>query len=75
MNKNQLSAAESLAEAAEVQFTKEQYCELYFFIAEYYRSNKEKDKANEFYQKCIDTGITTFLEYECARYQLKTLFK
>ena len=44
-------------------------------IAEYYRSNKDVDKAKEFYQKCVDTEVSTFLEYECAKYQLKTLFK
>ena len=53
-----------------------QLCEAYFFVAEYYLLvKKDKKKAEKYFWKCIDTGKKDFVEYNCAKAELKRLYK
>ncbi len=46
---------------------KEQLCEAYFYIGEYYLLNNDKSKARECFQKCLATGFDEFAEYNGAK--------
>ncbi len=49
---------------------KEQKCEAYFYIAEDYLKKKKRDKAVEYYKKCVETGVKDFSEYKLAQVEL-----
>lgn len=57
------------------QTDREQKCEAYYYIGEYYLFMNNKTRAEEFFNKCLNTGINQFLEYDMARFELDKLNK
>ena len=49
---------------------RERKCEAYFYLGEYYLALGDKKLAQECFQKCLDTGVTNFLEYQSAKWEL-----
>ncbi|MCE1247828.1 MAG: tetratricopeptide repeat protein [Firmicutes bacterium] len=52
---------------------KEQKCEAFFYIGEYYLIKKDKTKAAEYFRKSISTGVDWYYEYYLAKTELKRL--
>jgi tetratricopeptide (TPR) repeat protein len=60
-------------ETADKHSAKEQKCEAYFYIGEYYLIKKDKAKASEYFKKCISTGVDWYHEYHLSKTELKRL--
>lgn len=52
---------------------REQKCEAYYYLGEYYLFEKDENKAKEFFKKCLNTGEHRFLEYRLAKFELERL--
>ncbi len=52
---------------------REQFCEAYFYAAQWHLLNRKKEKAVELLEHCLDTGIVDFYEFKIARGQLNDL--
>lgn len=52
---------------------REQFCEAYFYAAQWRLVNKEKEKAMEFLELSLDSEIVDYYEYKVARGQLDYL--
>jgi len=59
---------QALLEAAS---TNEKKCEAYYYIAQRLRVQQGKEEPRQWLQKCVDTGVTHFVEYKLARYELE----
>ena len=66
---NVLSLADNKTEDEKTLFL----CEAYFYIAQLYLINNQKEKAKEYLQKVVDTKIYAFYEYMIAQNQLSEL--
>jgi len=55
------------------QKTKENLCEAYYFLGQYYLLHKDYNSAKVYFQKCIDTGVRHFNEYDGAVFELNNL--
>lgn len=51
----------------------EKLCEVYFYIGYNYLINNKKDKAKDYFKKCINTNIDYYLEYKLAKFELEKL--
>jgi lipoprotein NlpI len=67
-----ISANELLREAGDVtpMKTRENLCEVNFYIAEKLRREGKPDVARPYYQAAVDTGVFWYIEYESARRRL-----
>jgi len=63
------------AESEDAKVDSEQRCEAYFYVGTHSLINGDKDKAKEYFQKCIDTGMKTFAEYRSASAELAAIEK
>jgi|GEM_PF-4217482 len=52
---------------------KEKLCEAYCYIGYKYLFEKKYVEAKEYFLKCIDTGITNYIEYSLSKKELKKL--
>lgn len=52
---------------------REQKCEAYFYIGEFYLINNDKAKAKGFFEKCINTGVKNLFEFGLAKVELEKL--
>jgi tetratricopeptide (TPR) repeat protein len=73
----QITEQELLAAAEDVDSKKdrEQKCEAYFYIGSRHLIAGDKARAEDFFEKCVATGIQNFSEYQCAKVELNTLGK
>jgi tetratricopeptide (TPR) repeat protein len=53
----------------------ERRCEAYFYIAETLLARGETAGAREFFQKCVGTGVSGYVEYTLARAELQRVEK
>ena len=61
------------AKDADAQRDKEKKCEAFYFVGELHILAGERKQGVEFFQKCIDTGLSGFIEYEGAKAELDRL--
>lgn len=52
---------------------REESCEAFFYVGYHYFLRGDARKAQEFFQKTVDTKVFEFLEYAHARAKLKEL--
>ncbi len=64
-----LSAAASM----DTKKDREQHCEAYFYLGEYYLIAGHRSEAERSFQQSVDTGVSTFIEYAGAKNELKGL--
>ncbi|MBI2900212.1 MAG: tetratricopeptide repeat protein [Planctomycetes bacterium] len=64
-----LNAAESTDEKTD----RERKCEAWFYAGTRRLIDGERDKAKEYFQKCLDTGVKTFCEHASAEAELRAL--
>ena len=50
---------------------KEHQCEAYYYVGEKALLDKERDSAIKWFRKCVDTGVTNFIEHRLALWRLK----
>jgi len=51
----------------------EQSCEAYFYAGQYALQNGDKEAAIRLFRAAVDTGVTSFIEYDAARLALERL--
>jgi len=51
----------------------DQHCEAYFYIGSKRLIAGDKAEAIADFKKCVETGVTNFTEYQCAKAELKNL--
>jgi len=61
------------AEQSDPKTEKEQKCEAYFYVGQYYLLQKKQQKAKYYFQKCLDTGLKHFVEYAAAKMELELM--
>lgn len=49
---------------------KEQKCEVYFYIGQFYLIKGNNEKAKEYFKKCLKAGVKHFTEYIDAKFEL-----
>ncbi|MBN2440083.1 MAG: tetratricopeptide repeat protein [Spirochaetales bacterium] len=49
----------------------EKLCEAYAYIGITYLAKDDKKNAKDYFQKCINTGLTNFIEYDIAETEMK----
>jgi len=63
----------SAATDADTKKNREQHCEAYFYLGEDALIKGKRIEAKQLFQKAIDTGVTSFIEYTAAQAELKRL--
>lgn len=73
----ELPAEEFLAEAEskDAKTDRQQKCEAYFYVGARGRIDGDKDKAREYFRKCLETDVKNFLEYTSATAELAAIEK
>ena len=61
------------ANNANSRIEREQKCEAYYYVGEYYLFQKDETRAKEFFRKCLNTGENRFTEYVLAKFELNRL--
>jgi predicted Zn-dependent protease len=71
----QISEARLLAETntGNTPTKDERLCEAYFYIAEARLRSDDRASAEDFFEKCVRTGVTNYYEYQLARAELRHL--
>ena len=61
-----------LAEAKDSDKTAEnqRLCEVYFYLGQYYLIMGEESKERDMFERCLDTGVKAFIEYQGAKIEL-----
>lgn len=70
MDAAQLEAA---ARDADKGVERAQLCEAYFYIAQKYLLDGDKDRAGDYFEKVLDLEVTNFVEHQAARRELQAL--
>jgi lipoprotein NlpI/uncharacterized RDD family membrane protein YckC len=52
---------------------KERQCEAYFYLGQYYHLRNEKKKAAQMFKLCLETKVTSFVEYTAAKVELERM--
>jgi lipoprotein NlpI len=52
---------------------REQKCEAYYFIGQYFLLNSKKSEAKKYFKKCVETGVIWFIEHSSAIVELNRL--
>ncbi len=63
------------AENNNARLDREQKCEAYFYIAQDCLIKDEKKEAEDYFRKCVSTGVKNFYEYDLAGIELKRFNK
>jgi tetratricopeptide (TPR) repeat protein len=61
------------SESTDADLNKEQKCEALFYIGEFYLLKDDRQKAKEYFSKCISTGVNYFCEYYFSKAELKRM--
>lgn len=61
------------ANHANSKIDREQKCEAYYYVGEYYLFKNDEPRAKEFFRKCLNTGENRFTEYALAKLELNRL--
>jgi tetratricopeptide (TPR) repeat protein len=61
-----LAAAKDRDKTAENQ----KLCEVYFYLGQYYLIMGEESKGRTMFERCLDTGVKVFIEYQGAKIEL-----
>ena len=70
-----ISLEELLAETKDKdqRVEKEQQCEAYFYLGQYYLIKGDKEKAAQMFELCLETKVTYFVEYKGAKVELERM--
>ena len=52
---------------------KERQCEAYFYLGQYYLLMDDKERAVQMFKLCLETKMTSFLEYTGAKVELERI--
>jgi lipoprotein NlpI len=52
---------------------KERQCEAYFYLGQYYLLKNDKEKATQMFKLCLETKVTSFVEYTAAKFELERM--
>jgi lipoprotein NlpI len=70
-----LTAEQTLAAAASrnARLERERRCEALFYTGEFYLLRGNRERATQLFRDTLETGVTEFLEYDWARFELERL--